>query len=61
MIVSLYEQCAASVEHLVSHINVDMGQRFGELEDAPNGYLEAKAPKNAPEDDEVFDEVARRV
>jgi hypothetical protein len=58
LIVSLYEQRATRVEHLVPHLDVDVGQRFSKLEDAADRYLEAKAPKDTPEDDEVFDEVA---
>ena len=60
LIVSLHKQRAAGMEDLISHIDVDVGQRFGELEDAANRYLEAKAAKDASKDDEVFDEMAKR-
>jgi stress response protein SCP2 len=43
LIVSLNEQRAAAVENLVALVEIDVRERFGQIEDASNRDLEAEA------------------
>jgi hypothetical protein len=61
LFMTLNEECATSVEDFVACVDVDVRERFGEIEDTTDGNVEADAAQQAPEDDQVFDEAPRRV
>jgi hypothetical protein len=45
------------VEHLVTRADVDVGQGFSQIEDTPDRHLEADAPEQPAEGDDVLDEI----
>jgi hypothetical protein len=61
LFVSLDEQGAAGMKDLVAVIEIDMRERLGQIEDSSDRHVEAHAPQQPAEDDEVLDESARRV
>jgi len=58
LFVPLHEQGAAGVEHLVTRVDIDVRQRFSQIEDTPDRHVEADAPEQPAEGDEVLDEVS---
>ena len=59
LFVTLDEKRATGVEDFVARVDVDVRERFGQIEDSTDRDIEADAAQQAAEDDQVFDEVAR--
>ena len=53
LLVPLHEQRAAGVEDLVTRLEIDVRERFGQIEDAPDRNLEAHPAQEPAEHDEV--------
>jgi hypothetical protein len=54
LIPPLHEQRTARMEHFISHVEIDVRECLGEIEDASDWDFKADASQQAPEDDEVF-------
>ena len=60
LFMALDEERATGVEDFVARVDVDVRERFGQIEDSTDGDVEADAAQQPAERDQVFDESRHR-